>query len=309
MNFNEAALLVPNYKSLAEALVSLFGNGVKVMRTDRLSGGDINKAYALHLNEGSVVFMKANEKKNAGFFVSEAKALAAIASTSTIGTPKVLCTGTDDGEDVGYSFLFLEYISSGKMRNDYWQVLANELSAMHKAPTDKILSDKKFGFLEDNYIGAGNQINTPSDNWIDFYRDARLAPQFNKADSYFDDEDRKLNSKLLERLDEFLVEPERPSLLHGDLWAGNVMSGPDGKAWLIDPASYIGHAEADLAMTELFGGFSEEFYSSYKEAFPLVDGYEQRRDLYNLYHLLNHLNLFGSNYLNPVKSIVREYVG
>ena len=107
----------------------------------------------------------------------------------------------------------------------------------------------------------------------------------------------------------FLVEPEKPSLLHGDLWSGNVMCGPDGKAMLIDPACYVGHAEADLAMTELFGGFPPEFYEAYREARPLQDGYENRRDLYNLYQLLNHLNLFGATYLGPVLSIVSEYVG
>ncbi len=106
-----------------------------------------------------------------------------------------------------------------------------------------------------------------------------------------------------------MIEPEKPSLLHGDLWSGNVMCGPDGKAMLIDPACYVGHAEADLAMTELFGGFPPEFYDAYREARPLQPGYENRRDLYNLYQLLNHLNLFGPTYLGPVLSIVSEYVG
>ena len=103
------------------------------------------------------------------------------------------------------------------------------------------------------------------------------------------------------------MEPEKPSLLHGDLWYGNILCSSKGKAILIDPASYVGHAEADLAMTELFGGFSKEFYEVYKEVFPMQDGYESRRDLYNLYHLLNHLNTFGSDYLLPVKSIIAEY--
>ena len=106
-----------------------------------------------------------------------------------------------------------------------------------------------------------------------------------------------------------MIEPKNPSLLHGDLWSGNVICGPEGKAMLIDPASYIGHAEVDLAMTELFGGFPEEFYSAYKKANPLEPDYENRRDLYNLYQLLNHLNLFGPTYLGPVLSIIDEYVG
>ena len=109
--------------------------------------------------------------------------------------------------------------------------------------------------------------------------------------------------------EEFLIEPEKPSLVHGDLWNGNVMCGPDGKAMLIDPACYIGHAEVDLAMTELFGGFPHSFYASYNEVRPLQPGYPTRRNLYNLYQLLNHLNLFGPGYLGSVQSIVEKYVG
>ena len=173
--------------------------------------------------------------------------------------------------------------------------------------TQKFTDGKKFGFVQDNFIGAKSQKNVNSDSWITFFRDSRLEPQFKEADSYFDTNERKLVTKLLDHLDEFLVEPENPSLLHGDLWKGNSMCGSDGKAWLIDPAGYVGHAETDLAMTELFGGFPQEFYDAYKEANPLKPGYDERRDLYNLYHLLNHLNMFGEGYLNPVKSIIEEY--
>ncbi|MCR4822548.1 MAG: fructosamine kinase family protein [Treponema sp.] len=297
-----------DYKSLAQALVSLFGNDIAIVQTDRLSGGDINKAYGLHLSNGKTVFMKANEKKNAPFFTAEALALSAIESTKTIATPKVLCTGTDAGEDVGYSFLFLDFIQSAPKNKDYWEVFGRELAQMHKASTEKFTGGKKFGFLQDNFIGARKQENINSDSWVEFFRDSRLAPQFKTADSYFDENDRRLISKLLDHLRDYLIEPEKTSLLHGDLWKGNAMCGPDGKAWLIDPAGYVGNAEADLAMTELFGGFTEEFYASYREENPLQPGYEERRDLYNLYHLLNHLNMFGGNYLNPVKSILQEYV-
>ena len=110
----------------------------------------------------------------------------------------------------------------------------------------------------------------------------------------------------MDHLEDFLAEPEHPSLLHGDLWAGNVMTGNDGKAWLIDPAAYVGHAEADIAMTELFGGFPAAFYDAYREAGALPPEYRQRRDLYNLYHLLNHLNMFGGSYLSSVRQIVER---
>ena len=304
--------LPPHYTSLAQALVSLFGNSVSIAQTDRLSGGDINKAYALTLNTGNRIFMKANSKANADFFTAEAAGLSAIASTGTIATPGILCTGTDDGEDVGYSLLLLKFIKSAKARKDYWEILGQELAALHKADTKTLWPDNassgSFGFFQDNFIGARPQINTPCPSWISFFRDNRLAPQFKTADSYFSPDDRNKITKLLDHLDKFLLEPAHPSLLHGDLWSGNVMCGPEGKAMLIDPAAYIGHAEADLAMTQLFGGFPQKFYDAYMQANPLEPGYENRRDLYNLYQLLNHLNLFGPTYLGPVLSIVDEYV-
>ena len=228
----------PHFDSLAQALVSLFGNSVAIARTDRLTGGDINKAYGLTLNNGQKIFMKANAKENASFFTAEALALSAIESTKTIKTPKILCTGTDAGEEVGYSFLFLEYIEPAPKVKNYWSVFAQELAAMHKADTQKFAGEKKFGFLQDNFIGARKQENNNSDSWIDFFRDSRLAPQFKEADSYFDTNERKLVTKLLDHIEEYLIEPESPSLLHGDLWSGNAMCGSDGKAWLIDPASY-----------------------------------------------------------------------
>ena len=302
---------LPHYTSLASALVSLFGTSVAIARTDRVSGGDINKSYALTLTTGQRIFMKANAKENAAFFTAEAAGLSAIASTNSIGTPKILCTGTDDGQDVGYSFLLMEFIQGGKKKSDYFETLARELAAMHSADTAFFTKSgtKNFGFFQDNFIGAREQKNTPGTSWITFFRNERLEPLFKAADKYFSDSDRTLNTKLMDNLEKFLVEPEKPSLLHGDLWGGNVIPNTDGKAILIDPACYVGHAEADLAMTELFGGFPSSFYDSYREAHPLQPGYEDRRDLYNLYQLLNHLNLFGPSYLQPVQSIVSEYVG
>lgn len=301
---------VPNYTSLARALVDLFGSSVAITQTDRLRGGDINKAYALTLSTGDKIFMKANAKNNADFFTAEADGLTAIAETHTIATPKIICTGTDDGEDVGYSFLLLSYIESGEKNKNFWETFAKDLASLHKADTSNLLSEKNsfFGFFQDNFIGARAQKNSPTASWIDFFRDNRLAPQFHDADSYFTPADRKKITKLLDNLDRFLIKPEKPSLLHGDLWAGNVMCSTDNKPILIDPACYIGHREADLAMTQLFGGFPQEFYDAYNQAYPLQPGYEERRDLYNLYQLLNHLNLFGPTYLEPVLSIIEEYV-
>ena len=173
---------------------------------------------------------------------------------------------------------------------------------MHRAPGFSL-----FGWKSDNYIGAGKQKNTQNSKWIPFFRDCRLAPQFKSAQHYFDSVDRKHIARLLDHLDEYLSEPQHPSLLHGDLWSGNFITGPDGKAWLIDPAVYVGHAEADLAMTKLFGGFNSRFYGAYNEVNRIDKSYHDRRDLYNLYHLLNHLNLFGVGYLSEVKRILMRY--
>ena len=297
-----------HYTSLAHALTDIFGGGISISHTDRLSGGDINKAYALSLSDGNRIFMKANAKENAAFFTAEAAGLFAIASTGTIAVPHVLGAGTDDGEHIGYSFLLLDYIASGEKSASYWETFAGSLAALHRADCTSFSSGKKFGFIENNFIGAAEQINTPSDSWVDFFRECRLAPQFKKASRYFDTAMNGKIVKLLDRLESFITEPASSSLLHGDLWSGNFMCDSRGKAMLIDPACYCGNREADIAMTELFGGFPPVFYDAYNEAFALEEGREERRDLYNLYHLLNHLNLFGGTYFSAVCDIVNEYV-
>ena len=170
------------------------------------------------------------------------------------------------------------------------------------------LSDGIYGFKNDNYIGASKQINKPKSSWITFFRECRLEPQFKMAERYFDNGFIRDAINLMEKLDKILIEPIKPSLLHGDLWSGNIMTGSNGKAMLIDPAVYVGHAEADFAMTELFGSLPRAFYKAYEEVNPLQPGYKERRDLYNLYHLLNHLNLFGSSYLFSVIQSVKRYV-
>lgn len=291
------------FSSLESALCALFGEGIKVETASRISGGDINEAYGLTLTDGKCIFMKANKKENGSLFTAEAAGLDAIAQTKTIGTPQILGVGTDE-ERGGFSFLLLEFISGKSRSKNYWEDFARQLSEMHRAETAGLVSGGKYGFHCDNYIGRHNQVNTGYESWTGFFRDCRLEPQFQDAVRYFDKEEWKRITRLLDRIDEILVEPEYPSLLHGDLWGGNVIVGNDGAAWLIDPAVYVGHAEADLAMTELFGGFPPIFYDAYKEAAPLQPGYERRRDVYNLYHLLNHLNLFGRMYLPEVKHTI-----
>ena len=289
---------------ISDTLKIIYGNDISVMSKTPVSGGDINRAYALLLSDGSRLFMKANRKENTDFFRAEAEGLEALRSAGAISVPRVITRGVDDNE----SFLLLEYIEEGRRSPAASEELGRRLAQLHMADTSNFVSGGRYGFLHDNYIGAGFQCNEPAETWTEFFTERRLRPQFEKASSYWDVDERKRIDRFLDRVDRYLAEPERPSLLHGDLWAGNYMIDSSGEPWLIDPAAYVGHAEADLAMTELFGGFDRRFYDSYRETAGIDPGYADRKDLYNLYHLLNHLNLFGGSYLYSVLSIVRRYI-
>lgn len=287
-----------------DTLKNIYGNNISVMSKTPVSGGDINRAYALRLSDGSRLFMKANRKENADFFRAEAEGLEALRSAGAISVPRVITRGVDDNE----SFLLLEYIEEGRRSPAASEELGRRLAQLHMADTAAYVPGGRYGFLHDNYIGAGFQCNEPADSWTEFFIERRLRPQFERASYYWDIGERKRIDRFLDRVDRYLAEPERLSLLHGDLWAGNYMIDSSGEPWLIDPAAYVGHAEADLAMTELFGGFDRRFYDSYRETAGIDPGYADRKDLYNLYHLLNHLNLFGGSYLYSVLSIVRRYI-
>ncbi len=260
---------IQQFSSLDQALHSLFGNNVKITDRKQVAGGDINEAYRLTLSDGMHIFMKSNQGKSVSFFQREAEGLAAIAETGAISTPQVFGCGT--GENGG-AFLLLEFVESRRPGKDYQEILAQQLARMHQSRTENFVTGGIYGFAQDNYIGANPQVNTPCKSWTEFFRDCRLKPQFLQASDYFGKEEWKKITELLERTGEILTEPEYPSLVHGDLWAGNVMTGRDGLAWLTDPAACVGHREADLAMTELFGGFSGKFYEAYREAAPLQPG-------------------------------------
>ncbi|MBQ9239543.1 MAG: fructosamine kinase family protein [Treponema sp.] len=303
------------YTSLAAALGALSGTAVHVAHTERIFGGDINISYKLELTNGQTFFMKTNAMENCAFFAAESAGLSALRSCGVIGVVRPRAYGIDAdgygidaGRRAGYSFLLLDYIASGRKCNDYWVRFGHELAALHRAPCTQFVRGGLFGFVQDNYIGATRQINTPADSWIAFFRDCRLRPQLERAAPYFDASFRKKCAVLLEKLDAVLSEPQMPSLVHGDLWSGNVIAGDNGYACLIDPAIYVGHAEADIAMTELFGGFPRAFYDAYNDVNLLEAGYAQRRDVYNLYHLLNHVNLFGRSYVAAVYDVVNAYV-
>ena len=295
------------YNSISEGIKACFGESVTIKDSSFVGGGDINEARCLQLSNGERIFVKSNSIKNKGFFEAEEIGINAIARAEVIQVPKLLFRGID--ESAGNAFLAMEYIRGANRVQGFWEEFGQSLADMHLADTSGFVSGGKFGFDTDNYIGATVQINSPRKTWVDFFRECRLEPQFKMAESYFDSSTIRNILKLLDKLSELLIEPEQPSLLHGDLWSGNYIVGNDGKAWLIDPAVYVGHAEADLAMTELFGRFPSEFYYAYSTVNPIDAGYKDRRDLYNLYHLTNHLNLFGGTYLSAVLSTIDYFVG
>ena len=326
-------------ESLSDKIKEIYGTDVTIKEKSPIYGGDIIESFMVTLSNGERFFLKENSGKPADFFTAEAEGLRAIEATGTIDCAHVIGTGSYGRT----SYLLLEVVETGYKKPGFWDDFGRRLAAMHRADTSSFLGGRKqpvtvydavdsatmngegqpdfsnqtdmtvsasagrFGFCIDNFIGATRQINDPRDTWIDFYRTNRLEYQFKLAWEYFDNSDRATIHGLLDGLDRWLIEPEHPSLLHGDLWGGNFMTGSNGEPVLIDPAVYVGHAEADIAMTELFGGFAPEFYDSYRSAFPFEPGYADRRDLYNLYHLLNHLNLFGGSYLGGVLRIVRRF--
>lgn len=306
---------VPVFPSLGDALTAL-RPGASLEARRPVGGGDINRAYRLTLSDGTDLFAKANASSLLPMFEAEAEGLAAMRATGAIGVTEALGLGLEPeafGQDS--SFLLLAWLEPDAKRADFWETFAEELAAMHAADTAFLFPDRggqtTYGFPIDNYIGSTPQINTPMSSWVDFFRECRLRPQVRWAydAGYLERSAMRQADAVLERLETLLPEPDHPSLLHGDLWGGNYMTGPDGRAFLIDPATYVGHREADLAMTELFGGFAPAFYSAYRSIAQVDAGYDERRDLYNLYHLLNHVNLFGYSYVGSVLRILNRFGG
>lgn len=258
------------------------------------SGGCIHACYRVQAG-GVGLFIKLNATRFDDAFASEADGLAALRDAGT-RAPEPLAHGMTDT----HAFLVLELLALGRTGNA--EALGRELAAQHRA------ADGRFGWRRDNYIGATPQPNPWTDDWMTFWRERRLAPQLALAEA--GGHGRALRAdmeRLMAALGAFFggYSPA-PSLLHGDLWSGNAGYLADGSPVVFDPAVYRGDREADVAMTELFGGFPHAFYAAYREAWPLDPGYAVRRDLYNLYHVLNHLNLFGAGYLGQARSLLRR---
>jgi fructosamine-3-kinase len=263
-----------------------------------MGGGCINHAMKVETTSG-FFFLKWNSAKRfPGMFEAEAKGLTLLKEMNAIGIPRVIGTG-ETGSD---SFILLEFIEAGSQVKNFWNDFGTSLANLHRN------SSESFGLPYDNYIGSLPQDNSQKKSWTEFFIEERLEKQIaiaRNSEAISNSMVQQFNH-LYKQLPEIIPE-EKPSLIHGDLWNGNFMTGADGKAWLIDPAVYYGHREMDLAMSKLFGGFNGEFYESYDETFPLQKGFDQRADIHNLYPLLVHVNLFGGGYLSEVKNILSRF--
>ncbi|MBW3545888.1 MAG: fructosamine kinase family protein [Bacteroidetes bacterium] len=280
------------------ALFQTLGETHQVISTHFVSGGCINNTVKLETDKG-VYFIKWNENADEDLFEKEEMGLDLIRSSDTIPTPKVFGRGRVNMKN----FLIQEFIQKQAPKSDFWEIFGRKLANLHSN------LEQKFGLDYDNHIGRLPQKNDYKENWVDFFIEHRLEVQLGLAiyngliDSPFARKFRSIYSQLPG------IFPNEPaSLLHGDLWSGNFMVGTDGQPFIYDPAVYYGNREVEISFTRLFGGFDRLFYQSYHEAFPLEPGLEDRIDIYNLYPLLVHVNLFGTSYLSGVERTVNRLV-
>ncbi len=268
---------------------------------ESISGGCISDAYKLIMSSGNSFFLKLNNNNPGNMFEKEAHGLNELNKSNAIRVPHVI--------QFNETYILIEFISPGNRSRNFFEDFGHKFAEMHK------YLGNTFGFYENNFIGSNIQENVADDdekeNWTKFYFNNRILFQLKLAEKNgFATKELASKINLLEDKIEKILNgsKEKPSLLHGDLWGGNYIVDEKGNAALIDPAVYYGHREADLAMTKLFGGFSSQFYEAYNESFPLSSGYEFRENIYKLYHVLNHLNLFGRGYYPQVISLIDFYI-
>lgn len=296
-----SSALPPALANAVLAALAAAGDPGPLTGARSLGGGCINHAQRLDTPLGAYV-LKWNPAPLPGLFQVEARGLALMAATRSVRVPAVYAAA--EAVPGCPAFILQEYLQDETGRPDQ-AALGEALAAMHRQG-----SAAAYGLDHHNYIGATPQVNTWETSWPVFFAQHRLRPQLELAarQGRLPGARRARLETLIQRLPELLAGVERrPALLHGDLWGGNVIPGPGGVPALIDPAVYYGDREAELAFTQLFGGFSNRFYQAYQSAWPLDPGFSARRDLYNLYHLLNHLNLFGEGYGAQVDEILRYY--
>ena len=289
--------------AVARAIERATGAPVRILRRIPLGGGSINDTARIETTAGTFV-VKAHRHAPTSMFRAEADGLTALrASGTTLVIPNVVAVGTDEPDRA--SFIVLEDLAPGRRIPDFDEALGRGLAELHRATA------AQFGFHADNYCGATPQPNPWTAKWVAFYGESRLGYQLHLAvgAGLLSSTDRQRVESLIARLAEWIEEPASgASLIHGDLWSGNLHVDPGGRPALIDPAAYYAHREAELGMMTLFGGFSARVFEAYDEAFPLDPDWRDRNGIYQLYHLMNHLNLFGGGYHGQVMTVVKRFV-
>lgn len=292
----------PIAAAVAGSIADATGSPQAAFSLEPVGGGCIHRAFKLTTDTAGGKrswFVKANDADKAAMFDAEARGLKSLAKAGAIRVPEVIVAGGDDDE---HTWLVLEWLDLAPLAAGSGARLGEALAAQHRRP------QPKFGWPRDNFIGSSPQSNALADDWLDFWRMHRLQAQLRYAAC------NRLPSKMIDRGERLLADAEilfrdytpEKSLLHGDLWGGNAAALEDGTPVVFDPAVYVGDREADLAMTELFGGFPKDFYSAYRNAWPVSDGYPVRRDFYNLYHVLNHANLFQGGYVRQAADLIEK---
>jgi protein-ribulosamine 3-kinase len=289
------------FAAVASALARSLHAAVDSQPARRVQGGCINESYRWESRSGPL-FVKVAPAGQLAMFEAEADGLRDLASANAVRVPRVLASGADEHN----AFLALEWI---ELARSSWSSasarLGEQLARQHRATSEQ------FGWHRDNTIGSTPQVNTPSASWAELFRERRLRYQLElAARNGYVGRLQDLGDELLERVDALFADHRPPpSLLHGDLWGGNAAVDPEGAPVIFDPAVYYGDREADLAMTHLFGGFGAAFYSAYEATWPLPKGAHSRVELYNLYHVLNHVNLFGGGYEAQAEAMIERLLG
>lgn len=267
-----------------------------IIHKQSLSGGSINSAYRIETKSNQSYFVKLNRESLLDMFEAEAEGLAELRKANALRVPEPFGCGVAEG----YAWIVTEHIEFGRGDVQTQSRFGHQFAEMHRFASDR------YGWHRGNTIGSTPQINDWNDNWIEFYRNHRLGFQLElAARNGFTGSIQKMGERVMVDLEKFFSSyAPVPSLMHGDLWGGNHGVDTKGEPVIFDPAVYYGDREADLAMTTLFGGCSSTFYDAYGESWPLDEGYSVRKTLYNLYHVLNHANLFGGGYAMQAENMM-----
>ncbi|MGF1492082.1 MAG: fructosamine kinase family protein [Microcoleaceae cyanobacterium] len=289
------------WDQIAEHISQATGKPFQIQRQQSVGGGCINQAYRI-IDGTAAYFIKLNQASQASMFEAEALGVEQMWQTQTIRVPKPICHGTVGSR----AYIVLEWLDmNGRGHGQAMAEMGHQLARMHQWVRPNASEQQQFGWDMENTIGSTPQINDWKSDWAEFWRDNRIGYQLKLArqrGASFSQ-----GAALLDKIPELLAGHDpQPSLVHGDLWGGNAAVTADGEPTIFDPATYFGDREVDIAMTEVFGGFSSAFYEAYNATWPLEPGYKRRKILYNLYHILNHYNLFGGGYASQAESMIQQ---